>query len=331
MTSKSLLTLTICVGMLLLPILSSALETKLSGEFWGRWINETAQKKDASGAYTDKVISNYLSLERGYFGLETKFSESTKARFTIDIFTTDKTHEYQASTINDSTQTTLPIEPATLTTTTKTGSLDGAGLKIKYAYVDFGKLIPVPDMVLSAGMQKVYFGTIYDWNYTLIGKAPTDEYKVANSADLGVTLNGFLPQGYGEYALGVYNGEGYKKVASSLKENTDFAYLANLRLTPIPGITVGGSYMMNTVGRSEALDGGVKNASYEEQNLMDGVVRLAYGPVDVWGEYISKAVKYPNETSSSKTKEYTATGLSIFPIISLKEFLPYDIQLVGRL
>lgn len=314
----------LCLGLLILPLMAGAVETKLSGEFWGRWINETAKKKDSSANYTDKMVSNYLSLERGYLGLETKFSEMTKARFTIDIFTTDKSHEY----IQDSLQTILPVEA--ITSPNKFGSVDGAGLKIKYAYVDFTGLVPVPDLTLSAGMQKVYFGTIYDWNYTLIGKAPTDEYKVANSADLGLTLNGYIPHGYGEYALGVYNGEGYKKVATSLKENIDFAYLANLRLTPLPGITLGGSYMNNTVGRAKALDGDGLNSSYEKQQLMDGLIRLAYGPLDVWGEYITKKVEFPNETSASKTKEYTATGLSIVPIISLQDYINTDVQLVGR-
>ncbi len=314
----------LCLALLVLPMLAGAVETKLSGEFWGRWINETAKRKDASGNYQDKMVNNYLSLERGYLGLETKFSEMTKARFTIDIFTTDKTHEY----IQDSLQTALPVEP--ITSTNKSGSVDGAGLKIKYAYVDFTGLVPVPDLTLSAGMQKVYFGTIYDWNYTLIGKAPTDEYKVANSADLGITLNGYLPQGFGEYALGVYNGEGYKKVASSLKENTDFAYLANLRLTPLPGITLGGSFMSNSAGREKTLDGDALNASYEKQQLLDGLVRLAYGPVDVWSEYISKKVEYSNETSAAKTKKFTATGISIIPIISLKDYIDTDVQLIGR-
>lgn len=314
----------LCLGLLILPLMAGAVETKLSGEFWGRWINETAKKKDSSANYTDKMVSNYLSLERGYLGLETKFSEMTKARFTIDIFTTDKSHEY----IQDSLQTILPVEA--ITSPNKFGSVDGAGLKIKYAYVDFAGLVPVPDLTLSAGMQKVYFGTIYDWNYTLIGKAPTDEFKVANSADLGLTLNGYIPHGYGEYALGVYNGEGYKKVATSLKENTDFAYLANLRLTPLPGITLGGSYMNNTVGRAKALDGDGLNSSYEKQQLMDGLIRLAYGPLDVWGEYITKKVEFPNETSASKTKEYTAIGLSIVPIISLQDYINTDVQLVGR-
>jgi len=295
------------------------METKLSGEFWGRWISEIAKRKDSEGNYEDKLVSNYLSLERGYLGLETKFSEQVKGRFTVDIFTTDKTYEYREYSLVDS----------TLSYSTKSGSIDGAGLKIKYAYVDFGGLIPVKDMTLTAGMQKVYFGSIYDWSYTLIGKAPSDEHKVVSSSDLGITLNGYLPSGFGEYQLGIYNGEGYKKVGANLKENTDFAYLGNLRVTPITGFTIGGSYMINTVERDKKLDGEIINSSYEEQKLTDIYTRLAYGPVDLTGEYIIKDVDFPNVKDINKTQAYTATGISIFPCLNLKAYLPYDLQLVG--
>ena len=309
----------ICIGLLFIPIGLSCMETKLSGEFWGRWISEIAKQKDSEGNYEDKLVSNYLSLERGYLGLETKFSEQVKGRFTVDIFTTDKTYEYREYSLVDS----------TLSYSTKSGSIDGAGLKIKYAYVDFGGLIPVKDMTLTAGMQKVYFGSIYDWSYTLIGKAPSDEHKVVSSSDLGITLNGYLPSGFGEYQLGIYNGEGYKKVGANLKENTDFAYLGNLRVTPITGFTIGGSYMINTVERDKKLDGEIINSSYEEQKLTDIYTRLAYGPVDLTGEYIIKDVDFPNVKDINKTQAYTATGISIFPCLNLKAYLPYDLQLVG--
>ena len=309
----------ICIGLLFIQIRLSSLETKLSGEFWGRWISEIAKQKDSEGNYEDKLVSNYLSLERGYLGLETKFSEQVKGRFTVDIFTTDKTYEYREYSLVDS----------TLSYSTKSGSIDGAGLKIKYAYVDFGGLIPVKDMTLTAGMQKVYFGSIYDWSYTLIGKAPSDEHKVVSSSDLGITLNGYLPSGFGEYQLGIYNGEGYKKVGANLKENTDFAYLGNLRVTPITGFTIGGSYMINTVERDKKLDGEIINSSYEEQKLTDIYTRLAYGPVDLTGEYIIKDVDFPNVKDINKTQTYTATGISIFPCLNLKAYLPYDLQLVG--
>jgi len=305
-----------------IPLVSNGIDTKIGGEMWGRWTNETAKYKNAAGDYINKNSKNFFSLERGYFDLQTTFTPNTKARFTVDMFSSDATHE--VGTLADSSQTTLPIEPATLTN--KSSTLDGAGLKLKYAYVDFANLIPVPELTVSAGLQKTYFGTIYDWTYALIGKAPTDEYKIVNSSDYGVTINGYIPNGFGEYAVGVYNGEGYKKVGASLKDNTEFAYLGNLRLTPIAGVTLGGSYMTNTVGRKKALVGDAKNAAFEEQSLMDGLARLAYGPVDVWVEYISKDVKYPNTTN----KDYTAKGMMIMPTLSLGAYLPADIQLIGR-
>ena len=74
-----------CLGLLLIPLGLNSLETKLSGEFWGRWIAEIAKRKDSNGNYDDQLVSNYLSLERGYLGLETKFTEQIKGRFTVDI------------------------------------------------------------------------------------------------------------------------------------------------------------------------------------------------------------------------------------------------------
>jgi hypothetical protein len=298
---------------LTIPIVSNAIDTKIGGEMWGRWTYETAKFKNVQEDYVNKNSKNYLSLERGYFDLQTTFTPNTKARFTVDMFSSDATHE-------------IPTDKIMPADSLKSSTIDGAGLKLKYAYVDFANLIPLPEMTVSAGLQKVYFGSIYDWTYALIGKAPTDEYKVTNSSDYGVTINGYLPNGFGEYAVGAYNGEGYKKVGTSLKDNTEYAYLANLRLTPIAGITLGGSYMANTVGREKALVGDVNNAAYEKHSLIDGIARLAYGPVDLWVEYISKDVQYPNAT----TKDYKAKGLMIMPTLSLGAYLPADIQLIGR-
>ena len=73
----------ICLGLLLIPVGLNGLETKLSGEFWVRWISEIAKRKDSNGNYDDKLVSNYLSLERGYLGLETKFTEQVKGRLLL--------------------------------------------------------------------------------------------------------------------------------------------------------------------------------------------------------------------------------------------------------
>ncbi len=313
MTIKLLSKLIVTASLLCVSVFASALETKLSGEMWGRWTNETAKFKNAQGSYVNKLSKNYLSLERGYFGLETSFSTNTKARFTVDMFSSDATHQVPGDK-------TMPIDSL------KNATMDGAGLKLKYGYVEFGNLTPIPDLYLTVGLQKTYFGTIYDWSYALIEKAPSDLYKVVNSSDYGITLNGFIPQGWGEYAFGLYNGEGYKKVGASLSENTDFTYLGNLRLTPIQGVTIGGSYMSNSVGRDKTLSGDVINSKFEKQSLIDCLGRIAYGPADVWMEYISKEVEYPNATG----KDYKAKGLMIMPSIALKSIINIPIEVIGR-
>ena len=278
-----------------LPVFCFGQETRVGGELWNRWTYETGKSAVDSSSVVKK---NYFALERGYLDLRTKFSEQTSARFTVDMFSTDMD-----------------------------GFKDGAGLKLKYGFVDFNDITPIPDMTITAGLQKVFFGTIYDWNYTLIGKSPVDEYKLASSADFGLTVNGFLPEGWGEYAAGIYNGEGYKVFGKNLKDNTDFAYLANLRLTPIAGVTVGGSFMNSTVEREKKMSDNSINDKYQDHTLLSGLARLAYGPLDLWAEYLSKDVKYHSDFSS---KDYTATGIMIMPIVSLSEFVGTDIQVIAR-
>ncbi len=292
MKTYFLILMTALVLALAIPTTALAQETSIGGEFWARWTLENGKSAADS---TDITKKNFFALDRGYVDLRTTFTQNIKARFTVDMFSTD-------------------------------ALADGAGLKLKYAFLDFANLIPVPDMNLSAGLQKVYFGSIYDWNYSLIGKAPTDEYKVANSADYGVTLNGYLPAGWGEYAVGLYNGEGYKNFGTNLKNNIRMEYLANLRVTPIPGVTVGASYMTNSVEREKVMADNTPNAAYQDQKLMDFVARLAYGPVDIWGEYISKDVVYPNAVG----KDYTATGITVIPTLSLMSIIGKDIQVIGR-
>ncbi|HPW25276.1 MAG TPA: hypothetical protein PLR70_05645, partial [Candidatus Syntrophosphaera thermopropionivorans] len=78
---KKLIWLTL-LGLLLTGTLCSQ-ELKISGEMWNRWtIVNGKVPADSSNA----ILKNYFSLERGYFGLEPKFSETVKGRFTVDIF-----------------------------------------------------------------------------------------------------------------------------------------------------------------------------------------------------------------------------------------------------
>ncbi|MCK9557512.1 MAG: hypothetical protein PHQ78_07480 [Candidatus Cloacimonetes bacterium] len=280
--------------LMILPLAAMAAESTLSTELWGRWTMTTGTSAADRRTITK---ANAMALERGYVDLKTKFSENTSARFTVDVFSTDD-------------------------------QKNGAGLKLKYAFLDFGNLIPIQDLKLSVGLQKVFFGSIYDWDYNLIGKAPVDEYKLVNSADYGVSINGYLPSGWGEYAIGMYNGEGYKNYGANLKGNTRFEGLANLRLTPLAGLTLGASVMTNSVEREYDIDTDIPVPGYQNQFLADVLARFVVGPLDVMAEYFSKNVEYPNIEDGSK--DYNASGISIIPIFNLRNYIDQDIQILGR-
>ncbi len=285
--------ITLCLIMTI-PAIAGAIQSSIGGEMWSRWTLQTG----TSAADSSTVIKqNSMALERGYLDFRTKFNPNTDARFTIDLFSTDS-------------------------------QKDGAGLKLKYGFVDFKNILPISHANLTVGLQKVYFGSIYDWDYSLIGKAPVDEHKLASSADYGVSINGKLSSGKGEYALAIYNGEGYKNYGANLKENTRFEYLANLRYKPISQVTLGGSFMTNSIGRERDLTADQPVNTYQEQILMDFLMRLDIAPVNITFEYLHKDAKYPNIADG--TADYTASGISIIPIVSLKDITSKDIQLVGR-
>ena len=252
-------------------------ETKLSMELWNRWTYETID---------GNVQKNEFSLERGYFRLEPVFSSKIKGRFNLDFFSSSK-----------STDT------------------DGAGIKLKYAYLDFSELIPLKDSKVTVGLMKTYFGTIYDYEYTTIEKDPSDKYGFVASVDYGMGFSGYIPNGFGTYDLAVYNGEGYKKVGSNI--NKDMNFVGNIRVIPIVGVTLGGSYMLMTKNDAEIDDGTgnmIDNPAREEYALLAGVAKVAYGPVSVLGQYLNKVKSKPNDNTYD---DVTSTVISVMPVFKL--------------
>jgi hypothetical protein len=83
-------------------------------------------------------------------------------------------------------------------------------------YLDFSNMLPIKDSKITVGLMKTYFGTIYDWTYITIDKDPSDKYKFVSSTDYGFGISGYLPNGFGTYALAAYNGEGYKKTGGDI-------------------------------------------------------------------------------------------------------------------
>ncbi|MEO0115794.1 MAG: hypothetical protein ABIK93_10045, partial [candidate division WOR-3 bacterium] len=236
-----------------------AAETKLSTELWSRYTYERV---------ADTTKKSVFSLERGYFRVEPTFTDKIKGRFNLDFFSSDK-------------------------------YTDGAGIKLKYAYVEFNEVIPIPESKLVFGLDKNYFGTVYDWEYVTIEKALEDKEKVASSADYGIFFTGFIPKGFGEYALSLINGEGYSKAGS--KVNVNPAPVVNLRIIPLPGVSLGSSLLYEKAGFLDTI-----KTAYDKRMLYAGVARFAFRPIDAWFEYLVR--------DSAKTK---SQGFMIMPILRL--------------
>lgn len=283
-------------------------EIKISGEIWNRYL---MNRKDGSTSLSQ------ISVDRGYLTLEPVLSDKIKGRFTLDFFSSDKYN-------------------------------DGAGLKVKYGYLDFAQLIPIKESNLQVGLVKNYFGLVYDWEYPVIEKSFEDKEKVAASVDYGAVFTGYLPKGFGEYAVGLYNGEGYTKTQS--KVNTNFAPLFNLRLTPIAGLTIGGSVILDKPGftglikqtTTSARAESIYKTVFDMRKAYAGITKLAFGPLEIWGEYLisqydsttQKRIWYtdtlrPDSIVDAKYT-YKSSGYSVTPIIALRSLIGFDGELVFR-
>ncbi len=261
-------------------------ETKLKMELWNRW---------TYAMENGNVTENEMALKRGYLRLEPKFTGKIKGRFNLDFYSSDSNSDAA-----------------------------GVGIKLKYAYLDFSELLPVANSKVTIGLMKTYFGTIYDWDYTTIDKDPSDKYKFVSSTDYGLGFGGYLPNGMGTYNIAAYNGEGYKKVGDDI--NKDMNFVANLRVTPIVGVTVGGSYMMKTKNDSQIDDGSgemIDNPDRIQYNMMAGVGKLAFGKFSLLAQYLNKITTMPNMDGS---EDETETVISLLPVFKINN----SIDFIGR-
>ena len=247
-------------------------QTQFMGENWFRYTHEL---------YEDNTEESEFAVKRIYFRWKYKHTDNLESRITTEFFSSSKDQD-----------------------------ANGAGLKIKDAYVKFKGIIPEGD--ITVGLQKQYFGRVYDWEYWPIIKAMGEKYKVIHgSRDYGVSIGGYIPQGYGTWRIEAINGEGYKKSGSKI--NTELAYLGNLRVIPFPGFTLGGSAIMENSGDSP----------YEKRLYYTGVARIAKGPIDIWGQYLGGEKGDPDDPTQQM-------GYMVFPKFNMGFFIDCDLELLGR-
>ena len=126
---------------------------------------------------------------------------------------------------------------------------------------------------------------------------------MASSTDYGLALYGYIPGGFGEYAVSLLNGEGYKKTGADVDKEPEIA--ANFRIIPIPGLTVGGSVLYES--------------DESDRLAYAGVAHFSKGIFELWGEYLV-----------SDMNDITGSGFMVMPILRLKGMTGIDIDLLGR-
>lgn len=275
MKSKRI-TLFLILSLLFLSVIAG--ETKYKFEIWSRYQASFLNENEF------ELTKNQIYSPRGYFTVEPKLSDYIKGRFTLDFVSSEN-------------------------------GVDGASVRLKYAYLDFSNL-PIKNSNINFGLIKNYFGTIYDYDYPVYEKELSDKEKVVNSADYGLSFNGLLPAGFGFYAFSVMNGEGYKKTDSKVDLNP--AFLLNVRLIPITGLTVGGSFLYEdkTLLSPESVD-----------SLISDSLRMAYvGLVKFKFNFLSISFEY----LSNRIDSVFSAGYSFIGVINSDRLVDIPVELVGR-
>lgn len=265
--------------------------------------------------YTDIVYGAYIQGESGFLiprsYLRWKMEDKDAGwlgEITLDINNVKGGQEISTSSANtgatdaDGSGSTITVMH-THTYDKAKGKIDWA-IWCKYAYVDFKALPFLKDIdaKIRVGMQKNYFGTVELWEYTLIEKTITDLRKVISSADLGITLLGELPEGYGSYELAMHNGSGYKH----LESNVEKQYTASLMVLPLTGLMMRGSYMR----MNQSAHGTDSKFKIAQDYLAQYTFNL-FIPFKILGEYVvvEDALKYnPSYSNSGVSVGYMIYG-----------------------
>lgn len=327
-------------------------ELRVGGEIWNRWemrlngltaaalTNKDFARTNFASSLAARVVHSRMNVERGYLDIRPKFTDTLSGRFTLDFdnsigtanpvslssprVVTTVSITTQRVTVTNSVTNWRVVERVTISTSRSAVSASPSGWsrpRIKYAYLTWKT--PVPDLEVEAGVTKTYFGSLYDWEYLTIEKDAVDRSGKAKSADASVALIYQLPLGYGQVAGQIAHGEGYASAA-----NVHPAYIADLRLIPLPGITLGGAYRYQYVGNTTAPATRSQMTNYKNEHMYNALLRVDYGFVAFHLQYfeynISRSGQQKDASYLSEVFWHSLLALR------LRQFIDQDLELVGR-
>jgi hypothetical protein len=202
--------------LLMLVIASSVFsaETSVKGTIYANWMMNLTEGKNNYNAFT---------IDRAYFGAESKLSDYTWMRITFDI-RPDKFKTSETPVV-DTDGDTVKIPKLT--------AYSGYGIILKYAYADW-KVKPIAQVLkLRFGMQPTMYLNYMDgnWGRRYIEKNTGDLNEFTSTSDLGLSaLFSLGPQGsLGEAGLSILNGTKYSDFEDK-NNNKDLNFFG--KLTP---------------------------------------------------------------------------------------------------
>jgi len=211
-------------------------EVKPEGKVYAHYYYNVSGYPDWYAKYPENDYNGF-ELSRVYFGAKVKLSDHWDMRATADVAREDS---YELEAIDEDEDGV--IDSYELVHEKKTGKY---GMYIKYAYLNYA---PFDFFGIRFGQHQTPWidKASKAWNYRFVAKTLTDKYKFESSSDLGLSFLGEIPEGFGSYQIGVFNGEGYKKPEA----NEGKAFHGRVLLTPLAmldidalkGLTIGGSY-----------------------------------------------------------------------------------------
>jgi len=266
-------------------ILTYGIQLDISGDIWNRY---TLRR------YGGHFKKSYFSLEQGLFSFQPKISDKITGNFSVNIYGGPSYYDYYYY------------------------DYLFWRYEIKSSYIEFNQLIPAIENKLMFGLDKIYFGLLYDWDYLTIEKTLEEKEDVLSYQDFGLRFSGYIDD-YGEYAISIINGElGY------YNNDLNPALVANLRLAPAKLITFGGSiYYEKPTWYEYVTD------TFKYRNVIgSGILKVNSTIVDLTFEYLTQNYRllYP------QVYEFitNSRGIMIMPVVKLKPLIGYDFDIVLR-
>ncbi|MBI5265636.1 MAG: hypothetical protein HY851_00225 [candidate division Zixibacteria bacterium] len=240
---------------------SFAAETSIKGTVYANWM---LNKTTGANNY------NAFTIDRAYFGAESKLSDYTSMRITFDI--RPEKFSSSATTVVDNAGDTVKIPAMT--------AYSGYPIILKYAYADW-KIKPVAQYLkVRLGLQPTLYANYTEgtWGRRYIEKMINDQQGWLSTSDLGISAIATLgPQGnLGEIGLSLLNGTKYSDFTD--KNNQKDINLAG-KVTPFYNsgdfnqLTLFGQFYSGTQNRTIGL---TESASDWSRQILSIGGKLAY-------------------------------------------------------